>query len=150
MDQWLSPPSGRRRLVGSVVKSPETLGTVDNSPESLGTVVKSPPRGRETLGSVIKSRVRRHLEQWLRVRRHLEQWLRVRRLLDKCLNSFLTVTGKFSVMIGTVLYVYGSCEGHCKLKDRHAHPFETDTTGRLSSSLTFLETGQRTQTGRPK
>ena len=31
-------------------------------------------------------------------------------------NSFLTVTGKFSAMIRTLLYVFGSHEGHFKLK----------------------------------
>ena len=31
------------------------------------------------------------------------------------MNSFLTITGKFSVMIGTLLLVFGSCERHSEL-----------------------------------
>ena len=64
-------------------------------------------------------------------------------------NSFLTVTGQFSVIIGIVLCVFGSCEHHSKLRDGDAHPFETDTRGRCSSLMTFLYTGQPTETGRP-
>ena len=46
--------------------------------------------------------------------------------LPRSLNSFLTVTGKFSVMIGTLVYVFGSCEHHSKLQIRKIHPFKTD------------------------
>ena len=53
------------------------------------------------------------------------------------LGSFLTITGKMSVRIGTLLYVYGSCDRHSELTE------EADTKGRLSSSLTFLYTGQK-------
>ena len=33
-------------------------------------------------------------------------------------NAFLTITGKFPVTIGTLLYVFGSCERHSKLTEQ--------------------------------
>ena len=36
-----------------------------------------------------------------------------------------------------------------KKKKRDVHPFETDTKGRHSSSMTFLLTGQLAEGGRP-
>ena len=65
-------------------------------------------------------------------------------------NSFVTITGQFSVMIRTLLYGFGPCERHSELTEEMYHPFETDTKGKLSSSLTFQKTGQLTETGRPK
>ena len=41
-------------------------------------------------------------------------------------------------MAGPLLYVFGSCERHCKFT-RDVHPFETDTKGRHSSPLTFCK-----------
>ena len=53
-------------------------------------------------------------------------------------RSFLTVTGKFSVMILTVLHVLLHANFTLNFKNRGVHPFETDTEGRHSSSLTIL------------
>ena len=36
-----------------------------------------------------------------------------------------------SVMMGTLLYISGSCERHAEPYRRDVHPFETDTKGRL-------------------
>ena len=51
-------------------------------------------------------------------------------------NPILTVTGKFPVMIGTVLYIFGSCE-RLNLQKKEVHLFETDTKGK-HSLLSFV------------
>ena len=38
---------------------------------------------------------------------------------------------KISVLIGTLLNVFGSCACQCELNRRDVNPFETDTKGRL-------------------
>ena len=43
------------------------------------------------------------------------------------INLFLLVTGNL-VMIGTLLYVFGSCERHSRPTNTGVYPFETDTT----------------------
>ena len=47
-------------------------------------------------------------------------------LAIKQFSSFLMVTGKFSVMVGTLLYVLGLCEIHSEPKKKIFHPFEID------------------------
>ena len=36
------------------------------------------------------------------------------KLTKTTFNPFPTVTGKFSVMIGTLLHAFGSCDRHCE------------------------------------
>ena len=54
--------------------------------------------------------------------------------VSRLVNSLLTVTGKFSLMIGTLLCVFGLRERHSELESRDIRPFETSTNGRHSSS----------------
>ena len=53
-------------------------------------------------------------------------------LPDDEFNLFLAVTRKFSVLMGTLLYLVGSCERHSEPTKEIAHPFEADTDGRYS------------------
>ena len=41
------------------------------------------------------------------------------------LDSFLTIVGKFSLIIGTVLYAFGSCERHFKLTEEMYSPLSS-------------------------
>ena len=65
-------------------------------------------------------------------------------------NPFLTVTGQFPVMIGTLLYVTGSRECHSELTEETHIPVGPIPKGRHSSSLEFPLTKQITVIGRPK
>ena len=40
-------------------------------------------------------------------------------------THFQRLPEKFSVMIGTILYVFGKCQRHFKLMNRGVHPFQT-------------------------
>ena len=60
--------------------------------------------------------------------------------LHSCLsfvNLFLTVTGQFLVMKGTLLNVFGSCERHSKLKNRDTWSSLLDSY--LRKTLFFVE-----------
>ena len=65
----------------------------------------------------------------------------------RIVNLFLTVTGKFSVMIGTVLYNFGSSKRSPNLKNTDLHPFEIDIKERHSLLLMVLLSRQLTETG---
>ena len=52
-------------------------------------------------------------------------------------NSFLTINGKPSVMTGTLLCVFGSCERHSEITEKMYIPLRPITI-EDSSTLTFL------------
>ena len=62
------------------------------------------------------------------------------------LNSFLTENLGFEELF---FKYFVMCERHSELHKRDVYPFETDTNGSHSSSLTFLLTGQLTECDRP-
>ena len=53
--------------------------------------------------------------------------------MEEIINLCLMITGTFSAIVGTLLYVFGSCERHSELNNTHAHPFETDLQWRLDT-----------------
>ena len=53
-------------------------------------------------------------------------------------NSFLTITGKFSVMRGTLLYVFGSCERHSELTEEMHIPLRPLPKEDTPSSMVLL------------
>ena len=56
-------------------------------------------------------------------------------------NSFLMITGKFSVMMGALLYVLGLCECHSKLTDKMHIPLRPIPKGGIVRHWRFYKLG---------
>ena len=72
---------------------------------------------------------------------------------DQCTQAiiadpYLTVTGQYPVMTGTLLYVLGSCEHHCEPTKQMCISLRPTPTG--DTLWLFVYPGQLTETGRPK